>query len=190
MPNVFFTSDTHFDHGNIIKYCNRPFANAEEMNETIIERWNHAVRLNDTVYHLGDVAFVKTLGRLQQLVDRLNGHIFLVKGNHDKEKLVKGVRGINYLGNLKRIKVFEQQIVLCHYAMRVWDKWHFGAWHLYGHSHGTLPDMRESLSFDVGVDAWEFTPVHFEVVREVMKSQKCFVSPIDGDRREASVGSR
>ena len=55
--NVYFTSDTHFQHGNIIKFCNRPYSNVEEMNNAIIENWNSVVGPNDIVFHLGDFAW-------------------------------------------------------------------------------------------------------------------------------------
>ena len=78
--NLFVISDTHFSHENIIKYCGRPFANAAEMDEVLVENWNATVKPGDHVYHLGDVAL-----RKQQLgiVKRLNGKRRLVLGNHD-----------------------------------------------------------------------------------------------------------
>jgi len=82
-----------------------------------------------------------------------------------------------------RIDLAGQQIILCHYAMRVWDKSHWGIWHLYGHSHGSLPDDPRSLSYDVGVDKNNFTPLLFEEVKEIM-SKKTF-KPVDhhGEKR-------
>lgn len=77
---IFLTSDTHLSHGNIIDYCNRPFASAEEMDEALIANWNDAVRPDDHVWHLGDVAMRRTA---LQLIRRLNGHKRLVLGNHD-----------------------------------------------------------------------------------------------------------
>lgn len=77
---IFFTSDTHFSHANIIGYCNRPFSSVEEMDETIVDRWNAIVRPQDHIYHLGDVAMKRQhLG----IVKRLNGHKRLALGNHD-----------------------------------------------------------------------------------------------------------
>ncbi len=80
---IFFTSDTHFGHARINELANRPFDSVEEMNETIIDRWNETVKTTDTVFHLGDVA----LGKLDDslpLMDRLNGHKHLIVGNHDR----------------------------------------------------------------------------------------------------------
>ena len=74
-------ADTHFSHTNIIRYCNRPFNNVEEMNETLIKRWNSVVGKDDVVYHLGDVAF-KT-GEIKDITDKLNGRKVLIMGNHD-----------------------------------------------------------------------------------------------------------
>ena len=51
---VFFTSDTHFNHTNIIRFCNRPFKDVTHMNETIIANWNSVVGPDDIIFHLGD----------------------------------------------------------------------------------------------------------------------------------------
>lgn len=79
---IYFIADTHFNHPNIIKYCNRPFKNTYEMNEYIIQKWNSVVKKDDTVYHLGDVGF-GSLQEVKSLVERLNGTKILLKGNHD-----------------------------------------------------------------------------------------------------------
>ena len=78
----FITSDTHFGHENIIKYCNRPFPNAEEMDKALIDNWNAVVGKNDTVIHLGDVGLASK-SRLKEIISQLNGHKLLIKGNHD-----------------------------------------------------------------------------------------------------------
>ena len=79
---IYFIADTHFNHENIIKYCNRPFKNTYKMNEYIIQKWNSVVKKDDTVYHLGDVGF-GSLQEVKSLVERLNGTKILIKGNHD-----------------------------------------------------------------------------------------------------------
>jgi len=166
---TYFTSDTHFGHGRIIDYSNRPFANVDEMDRTIISNWNAIVRSDDTVYHLGD--FAVGGGPAMNYLSALNGHIKFVWGNHDNRlKLVMG----NSLWpmdieHIRHISVEGQRIVLCHYAMKVWDKSHKGAWHLYGHSHGSLPDDPNSLSLDVGVDCWDYKPVSMQQIKERIK---------------------
>lgn len=84
--NTFFTSDTHFYHANILKYCNRPFSSVEEMNEKLIENWNSVVGKNDIVWHLGDFSFGKK-ENVSEIVPKLNGRINLVMGNHDHQKI-------------------------------------------------------------------------------------------------------
>lgn len=79
----YLISDTHFNHTNIIKYCNRPYKDIEEMNESLIASWNEVVRPEDTVYFLGDFC----LGNRNTVIEfghRLNGHKILIMGNHDK----------------------------------------------------------------------------------------------------------
>lgn len=85
MATTYYIADTHFYHANIIKYCKRPFQNAEEMNEYMIERWNQTVKPDDIVIHVGDFAMGNTLAQ-QKIFIRLNGHKILVLGNHDGNK--------------------------------------------------------------------------------------------------------
>lgn len=163
--NTFFIADTHFNHTNIIKHTGRPFQSVEHMNEVLIERWNQVVRPKDLVYHLGDFGW----GNVVPVLKRLHGKKILIIGNHDKPSLRPAVRPFfERQEKLLNIKIDKQHIVLCHYAMRVWDGSHHGAWHLYGHSHGTLPSVGKSM--DVGVDVvgscWE--PFSFEEIKTRM----------------------
>lgn len=86
--NIWVISDTHFNHGNIIDYCERPFKSTEEMDNTLVENWNKVVKDNDVVYHLGDVYFSggRTDGYISTLLSRLRGRQRLVLGNHDNGK--------------------------------------------------------------------------------------------------------
>lgn len=157
---IWFTSDTHFYHQGIINFCNRPFSTVEEMNETIIKNWNSVVGINDTIYHLGDFSWSKDWS---EIIYQLNGNITLIKGNHDKQinkSLFKGVY------DLLEIKIEGNSITLCHFAMRVWNKSHFNSWHLFGHSHYTLPP--EGKSFDIGMDTNNFYPYSFEDIKLLM----------------------
>ena len=151
---TWFTGDEHFTHANIIKYCKRPFASVEEMNAAIIERHNARVKDGDVVYHLGDFVFKNTV---KGYAAKLNGSHIFIRGNHDKDRL----------SGILEITIEKQRIVLCHYAMRVWNASHYGAWQLYGHSHGTLPPIGKQ--YDVGVDNNNFAPISFEELREKLK---------------------
>ena len=160
--DIFFTADTHFGHAKIIEYCKRPFANADEMDEEIIRRWNSVVKDGDQVYHVGDFAFKN--GR--DVRRRLNGSIFLVNGNHDNGTNL----GFIWMKDYYELKVGGQEIVLFHYGMRTWHHDLRGTWHLYGHSHGELKPYGKS--FDIGVDNWGFTPVHYDQVERRMKGME------------------
>jgi calcineurin-like phosphoesterase family protein len=81
--NIFVTSDTHFAHYNIIKYCNRPFSDLIEMHECLIKNWNDIVSPDDLVFHLGDFQMPSDFYILNKIVTRLNGDKILIKGNHD-----------------------------------------------------------------------------------------------------------
>lgn len=155
---AFFTSDPHFSHENIIKYCNRPFKDATEMNEVMISDWNSIVTKRDTVYSLGDfsMARMKNIDIALDVIDRLNGTIHLVYGNHDHRKMWEVMAlmrpgRIVLEGDRIEINVNCKDIALCHYSHQVWNRSHHGAWHLFGHSHNTLPGIGKSM--DVGVDA-------------------------------------
>jgi len=87
---MFFTADSHFGHANIIKYCNRPFNSVDEMDETMVRRWNSVVEPSDVVYHLGDFALCKN-GYAKNILNCLNGKIYLCRGSHDKTVLKGGL---------------------------------------------------------------------------------------------------
>ena len=78
---TYFTSDQHFGHFNIIRLSRRPFKTVDEMDETMVERWNAKVRDDDTVYVLGDLFF--RAATVEPILKRLKGHKHLVLGNHD-----------------------------------------------------------------------------------------------------------
>ncbi len=170
----FFTSDLHFGHANVIRYAGRPFASVEEMNDALVDRWNEVVTAQDEVYVVGDFALCRREDAVRH-ARRLNGQKFLVQGNHDKGMHRELEQCFGWVKDLYTVKVPDadapdgvQRIVLCHYAMRVWDMSHYGAWQLYGHSHGSLPDDPFARSIDVGVDCWDYRPVSYEQVKARM----------------------
>lgn len=181
--NNYFSSDFHLCHANVIRYDKRPFNNVDEMNEVILEEYNKTVKPGDNFYFLGDFCF--DTRRTEEFLKQMNGNLFFIRGNHDKHDTIKLYQkyGI-YLGEQKMIKIKDaesprgnQEIVLNHYRMDVWDKSHHGAWHLFGHSHGSLPDRLDSRCFDVGCMIWDYIPLSYEEVKEEMK-KKTF-TPID-----------
>lgn len=181
--NYFFTADTHYGHTNVITYSKRPFKDAQEMDEHMIAQWNAIVRPGDQVYHLGDFAFCDA-DKAVKIAKRLMGQKFLVFGNHDKHhrKNQQFVSQWAWTKDLADITISGQRIVLLHYAMRVWNQSHRGAWQLHGHSHGSLQDNPNALQLDVGVDCWNYTPVAFEDLAKRMKLKT--YKPVDHHGRK------
>jgi len=162
---IWFTGDEHYGHKNIIEYAKRPFSSIEEMNSILIDRHNEVVARGDIVYHLGDFTFI---GDPSKYLDSLNGQHFLIKGNHDHRRLRKDPAPFGWVKDVHMAKLHEHRFFLSHYSHRVWPRSHYGVYHLYGHSHSTLPDLNRST--DAGVDAHRFYPISAEQVVEKLKS--------------------
>jgi calcineurin-like phosphoesterase family protein len=177
---VWFTADTHFGHRNIIRYCQRPFATVEEMNETIIDNWNGVVGKDDVVFHLGDFS-VGGAAEWTSLIDSLNGRIFLVLGNHDMNNVDQGfMRRFENVSMQMLVSIGKQRIYLNHYPFLCYGGAYRGTWQLFGHVH-TCPcnsgldnsrlEMLFPTQYDVGVDNNNFKPVSFEEVEMKIKNQ-------------------
>lgn len=148
--SVFVSSDLHLGHRKMLG--TRNFSSVEEMDETILERWNRKIRSTDTVYLLGDVSFHKE-PRASELLERLHGVLHLVKGNHDKmlsAKALERFSGVSYYkevyGLLRR-----QPVIMHHYPHMTWKNAHHGSWMLHGHCHGSLVETK-TTRLDVGID--------------------------------------
>jgi calcineurin-like phosphoesterase family protein len=161
--NTFFTADTHFDHARILQHTKRPFSCVGEMNDTIVQNWNNNVSKEDLTYILGDFAF----NDHNKWLSRLNGKKVLIIGNHDKMSQ-DILRNFTSVYNVKQINIDNQLIWLSHYRHYTWPQIHYGCWHLYGHSHGRIPEKIGFQCCDVGVDVWNFTPVCYEVIKKKM----------------------
>lgn len=188
MSKTWFTSDSHFGHRKVIKFCNRPFTGAnccvgidpeisknckqcygygkvlevEEMDEQLIKNWNEIVSPKDDVYHLGDVMFTSKKPDVTNLFKRLNGQIHWIYGNHDKS--FRNAAGAAWSGDYKELKVEGQKLILCHYPMMSWNGQMRGTIMLHGHCHGNLKHDGTKLLIDVGVDCWDYKPVSFEEI--------------------------
>lgn len=152
------------------------------MNDCLIKNFNSIVKPCDTTYILGDFTMKCSYENLSFLMNRLNGAKHCILGNHDSKKhfmqmLSEGI--IKSVDQAIGISINGQYIWMSHYAHRVWNQSHHGAWHIYGHSHGSLPPI--GLSWDVGVDNNNYYPVSFEQLSEIIKKQKDKIKTINGD---------
>lgn len=165
--NDFFTADPHFDHDAIRIHCKRPFANVQDMNDALIEKWNAIVGDRDLVYIVGDFAW----NRHGYFQNALHGRKILIKGDHDK-MAQRYLRNFSEVYDLKKLNLDNQLVFLCHWPMRSWPGSAHGSWHFYGHSHGTSGETENTKSCDVGVDVWDYSPVPWEVLKAKMCAKK------------------
>ena len=178
--HTFFTSDTHFNHANIIKFCNRPFKDVEQMNEVMITNWNNAISKDDTVFHLGDFC-LGGAAEWTKILDRLNGKIYLIMGNHDLKNIRQGfISRFEHVAMQMHIEVGKQRIYLCHFPFLFFEGGYKDVWQLFGHVHtrrsnsgidaGRLQYLYPT-QYDVGVDNNNFTPVSFGQVKRIIDKQ-------------------
>lgn len=177
---VFFTADTHFYHANIIEFCHRPFRSVDDMNETLIANWNKVVGADDIVFHLGDFCLGDS-AKWNRLLDRLNGKIYLILGNHDLRNFRKSyAERFESVAMQMHIEVDKQKICLNHYPFLCYDGSNVGVWQLFGHVHtnknNTSNDaarlkMLFPTQYDVGVDNNDFTPASYAQVKEIIEKQ-------------------
>jgi calcineurin-like phosphoesterase family protein len=185
LSRFFVTADHHFAHANIIKYCDRPYISVGEMDTDLIIRWNQAVGKDDTVWHLGDFT-LSGLTKAKSYFARLNGDIRMLSypWHHDnwwldsyekKPEPILSASGhpVRLLPPMVVLEIpelgkdgYPLAITLCHYPLAVWDRKHYGAWHLHGHSHGSY--RAEGYIIDVGVDCMGFYPIALSTVVTLM----------------------
>lgn len=182
---IFFTSDLHFGHENVIRFDNRPFNTVEEMDEEMIKRWNAKVGKGDIVYVLGDFIWKAATNEAVSIIRRLNGQIILIKGNHDRflhnaaaKKALAGIKDYDDIcvtledGTTRRC-------ILSHYFIPFYNGHRYQAIHLHGHSHFTEESAEEvrittELNekgydlkiYNVGCMYWNYTPVTLDEILE------------------------
>ena len=189
--NVWFTSDTHFCHENIIKYCCRPFANATEMNEELIRRWNETVPEDGIVFHLGDFCMGKTRD-WNDILYRLHGKIYLILGNHDMKRFREGFASrFEHVAEQMTIRVGSQGVILNHNPFLCYGGSYRDVWQLFGHVHSgpqshsglDLPRLKMlyHLQYDVGVDNNDFRPVSFAEVKARIEAKVEAARAVDLD---------
>ena len=176
---TYFTSDQHFGHFNIIRLSRRPFKTVEELDETMVERWNAKVRDDDTVYVLGDLFF--RAATVEPILKRLKGRKHLVLGNHDPSwtDRVKLADYFESVQSLKEETVDGRLVTMCHYPMLSYPQARRG-YMVYGHIHNNTGDdywpliMRRPRMLNAGVDVNNFEPVTFdELLANNQAFQRC-----------------
>lgn len=134
-----------------------------KMDQLILDRINQVVKQEDDLYFLGDFC-VGDAARVEKYLRRIIcRNIYFVRGNHDKGA-AQAQHMFRWFKDLAEVSFAGRLVVLCHYPMRAWRGSHRGSWHLHGHCHGRLPEDPLLLSLDVGVDAHEYRPWHWDEI--------------------------
>ena len=161
---IFFISDTHFGHKNIIPICNRPFLNTDEMDKFMIQQWNATVNKTDKVYHLGDFSFGNQ-EYTKHIVEQLNGIKYLVKGNHDRSRSNQWFRDCGFK------EVYDEPILLHGTVFTLshepQDFTTPAGINLFGHVHDSdLYPTKTAHHFCVCVERHNYLPVSIEEINE------------------------
>ena len=185
--NIYFISDFHVGHANVIKFDSRPFKDTDEMHVELIKRWNSVIDDDDIVYYLGDLAFCRD-EIAKWFAYSLKGKIHFIKGNHDKLRKIRnfgrweevyeyGTEIFIKDEDLKSARGMSgyQQIIMSHYPILSWNRSHYGSWHLHGHCHGSLmksnQDYYKRKVMDVGCNVIDYTPISYSEVKEIMSKK-------------------
>lgn len=164
MRDIWVISDTHFNHSNIIKFCNRPFDNVRHMDEAMVERWNSVVKPQDKIYHLGDVYMKASKGYIENILHRLNGHKRLVLGNHDngKDQVLQ-----RYFEKIDVWRMFpEFGLLLTHVPVHHQTLTSKDLKNVHGHTHNNGEPIEHKKSYKcVCVEHIDYTPIHIEELR-------------------------
>lgn len=185
---IFFVSDTHYGHSNIIGFCKRPFENVEEMDKKLIDNWNNKVPKDGIVFHLGDFAW-GGFNFWKKIREQLNGDIILIKGNHDIKNLTpQAVGSFKHVTQQMRIEVEGRKVWLNHFPLLCYSGTYrdFNGleYNLFGHVHLSNHKERNTgrdcdrcfqmlfpTQYDVGVDFNEFAPISWKEVDNKIKQQ-------------------
>ena len=161
---IYFIADTHFNEKNILFWSKRPFCNIEEMNQTIITRWNNTVSTRDTVYHLGDVGI-----NFGNILSQLNGNKILIKGNHDFENCLNENFKLYFSEIIDYPIIFKNFWILSHEP--VYLNKYMPYVNIFGHVHDN-PIYKDysPQSYCVSADRIDYTPISFDKIKEKINS--------------------
>lgn len=182
--DIFFISDFHLFHKNVIKFDNRPFLDktgepdVQAMHRTIIANWNDVVGKDDVVFYLGDLVFGRP-ERANEVLWALNGKIHFVMGNHDEyDEIVNFKRfetvndyvDLNIIGDTKYPNL---HFAVMHYPIYSHNRANHGSIHVHAHTHGSLTKgafYKNRRAIDVGCNMWDYTPVSYKEIVEDLKN--------------------
>jgi len=172
--DLYFTSDTHFGHKNIIEYQGRPFSDIMEHNEKLIENWNSVVPKDGIVIHQGDFSLKTGSTTLKWILESLNGKIYLNEGNHERDILKKSWTREYFEDIQQRYEIevmdgdkFINVIISDHFPLYSWWRKPYDSIHTYGHMHGNY-DLPIKNTWDVGVDVNDYKPIsYFELLEKI-----------------------
>lgn len=187
--NVWFSSDHHFCHYNVIKFEKRPFQDTLEMNQEMVARWNSVVGPEDTIYYLGDFC-LSNKKKIMEFKKKMNGkHWILIKGNHDRSAKSMMECGFDEVYKQLRLELApDVDVLLCHYPYRPKNDItkdsladlpefkikHFndrpvddGGWLIHGHTHSRW-SIKDHM-INVSVENWDYKPVHFRDILKIIK---------------------
>lgn len=148
----YFISDLHVGHTNVLSFDNRPFKSIEEHDEALIKNWNSVVGIDDDVYLLGDISWHNATKTIE-IFNRLNGHIHLIKGNHENRLLKNRELQSRFceITDYKELDIGDGKgIVLCHYPIPCFKNHYYGWYMLYGHVHTSFEDnMMQQVKYQM-----------------------------------------
>lgn len=171
---IFFTSDFHLFHKNVIRFDNRPFKDIYEMHNTIVNNWNEVVHKEDTVYYLGDLTF-GSLSETKSIVHSLNGKIIFILGNHDKIKNIKAMNRFESVHSYLELRYNKNRYIMFHNPILSFNSIYHGSIHLFGHCHGNLQSIYDkhgneltAKRLDVGCMNHNYYPINLNHVHKLV----------------------
>lgn len=194
---VFFTSDWHVGHSNVLVYDKRPFRDLSHMHEVLIANYNATVGPDGLCYFLGDMGMGKS-DVLGKVIERLGGQKILILGNHDKGATAMHRLGFQLVLNMAALEIGNQILTMTHCPLRgvfredvtgmkgasSSDNWHgeykhhrfsvpdFGQYHLHGHTHKSEEERTLGRQWDVGVRANKYRPVSLSSIESWISQDK------------------
>lgn len=165
---VYLFSDAHFDHGNIIRYCRRPFDSARQMNHSLLYNWNNTVKEDDVVYFLGDMTFGRHRRPIDFWLGKLNGKIFYIRGNHDSDAITRAT----VIPTRHGIQYGKYEFLLSHDPYRPFG---YKGWIIHGDKHnnsmGRYPFINpESKTVNVCAEMVNYTPLALDELVSMLET--------------------